>query len=136
MIPDRFVNKSDDLRSLISGDMKDADEDDEHEEEWFPESGEWLPELRVMGDRAKVEVWPLDIDPLLHTMLFDGTEEDAKVGFPPLWLFELLNRAFTNEEGGDGRGGTVVQLTKSASSGPTISLKSSKDSSVKGNDVD
>ena len=44
-----------------------------------------------------------------------------------------LNKALT-KEGGEGFGGltTFVQLTRSANSGPTISLRSSNDSSVKG----
>ena len=50
-------------------------------------------------------------------------------------MLPLEKRAFT-KDGGEGLGGltTFVQLTRSASSGPTMSLKSSKDSSVNGNE--
>ena len=61
--------------------------------------------------------------------------------FPPFcwvccaFMLPLEKRAFT-KDGGEGLGGltTFVQLTRSASSGPTMSLKSSKDSSVNGNE--
>ena len=39
IIPDKLVSKSDDRRSLISGDINEEDEDVEEEVE-FPESGE------------------------------------------------------------------------------------------------
>jgi hypothetical protein len=39
IIPDKLVSKSDDLKSLMSGDMNEEDEDDEEDVE-FPESGE------------------------------------------------------------------------------------------------
>ena len=113
-MPERLVSKSDDRRSLISGDINE-DEDVEEELE-LPESGEWFG--RVTDDRFGM---------LLHDNPF------PKRPFPFCWL--PLNRAFT-KEGGDGLGGftTFVQLTRSANSGPTISLKSSKDSSVNGKD--
>ena len=94
----------------------DINVDDDEEEVELPESGEWF-------GRVPLQDIPLPImDPPFCWLTWDA----------PL---PLVNIAFTSEEGGDCRGGlTLVQLTRSASSGPTMSLKSSKDSSVKGKD--
>ena len=121
-MPERLVSKSVDLRSLISGDINEEEEDAEEEVE-FPESGEWCE--RVTEDR---------FGKLLHDNPF------PKIELPRTccWLFcddaLLLVKSVFTKEGGDGFGGftTFVQLTRSASSGPTMSLKSSKDSSVNG----
>ena len=118
IIPDKLVNKSEDRRSLMSGDINEDDEDVEEDVE-FPESGEWLG--KVTDDKFGM---------LLHDNPFPRME------LPPFWwLFcdEPLNKALT-KEGGEGLGGftTFVQLTKSANSWPTISLKSSNESSVNG----
>jgi hypothetical protein len=66
IIPDKLVSKSDDRRSLISGDINEEDEDVEEEVE-FPESGEWFG--RLTDDRFGM---------LLHDNPF------PKMEFPPL----------------------------------------------------
>ena len=121
IIPDKLVKRSDDRRSLMSGDMNEEDEEVDEEVE-FPESGEWLG--RVTDDKFGI---------LLHDNPL------PRIEFPPFWwlfcdvILLPLNKALT-KEGGEGFGGltTFVQLTRSANSGPTISLRSSNDSSVKG----
>ena len=108
----------------MSGDMNEDEVDEDEEDVEWPESGEWLPS--VTDDKFGI---------LLQDIPFPIME------FPPFcWvccaaMLPLEKRAFT-KDGGEGLGGltTFVQLTRSASSGPTMSLKSSKDSSVNGSE--